>query len=533
MTSSTQQPNNDAAPALGRTQLLMTFAGLLLAMLLASLDQTIVATALPTIVSELGGLDQLSWVVTAYMLGATVTMPLWGRASDLYGRKALFVAAIVVFLAGSALSGAAQSLGQLIAFRALQGTGAGGLMTLAMAIVGEIVSPRERGRYQGYIQMVFVVASVAGPLLGGAFVDHLSWRWVFYVNLPIGAAALALTATALHLPVQRARVKIDYAGAALLAAAVTCVLLVTTWGGREYPWGSTEIVALAAGAVALLAAFVARERRAAEPILPLHLFRDPVFGIVAAVLFLTTLSFFAVVVFMPLFLQVVTRASATNSGLLLLPLLLAGTASTALSGRVISRTGRYKVFPVAGLTLMAVGLALLSQMTADTSRATASLLLVVFGLGFGMVSQVLIVAIHNAVDRRDLGIATASSNLFRALGGSVGVAVFGAIFAARLDVWLPRELPAGAGAIDAERLQAGPETLASMPAAVQDGVGAAVAHALGTVFLVAAPVAALGVLVVLFLKEVPLRGPGGPPARSEPRPEPAPARAERAAQTAA
>jgi EmrB/QacA subfamily drug resistance transporter len=419
-------------------------------------------------------------------MGATVTMPLWGRASDLYGRKRLFLAAIAVFLAGSALSGAAQSLGELIASRALQGLGAGGLMTLAMASVGDIVSPRERGRYQGYIQMVFVVASVAGPLLGGVFADQLSWRWVFYVNLPIGTAALALTATALHLPVQPVRARIDYLGAALLAAGLSCVLLVTTWGGREYAWDSAEIGGLAAAAVALLVAFVIQERRAPEPILPLRLFRDPVFDIVSAVLFLGSLAFFAVIVFMPIFLQVVTGASATESGLLRLPLLLAATASTALSGRVISRTGRYKAFPVAGLSLMAVGLLLLSRVTAGTSQATAATLLVVFGLGFGMVSQVLTLAIQNAVDRRDLGIATASANLFRALGGSVGVAVFGALFAARLD---------GAG-VDAQRVQSSPEAIAS---------ASAVAEALDTVFLVGAPIAALG---VLFLKEVPLRGPG-------------------------
>ena len=451
-----------------------TFAGLLLAMLLASLDQTIVATALPTIVRDLGGLDQLSGVVTAYLLGATVTMPLWGRASDLYGRKSLFLAAIGVFLAGSALSGAAQDLTQLIAFRALQGLGAGGLMTLAMAIVAEIVSPRERGRYQGYIQMVFVIASVAGPLLGGLFADHLSWRWVFYVNLPIGAATIALIVSALHLPVERKPVRIDSLGAALLAGGLTCLLLVTTWGGREYAWDSAEIAGLAAGAVALLVLFVAQERRAAEPILPLRLFRQPVFVIVSAALFLTTLAFFAVIVFMPVYLQVATGASATGSGLLLLPLLIGATVSTAVAGRAISRTGRYKVFPVAGLALMTVGLALLSTIQATTAYGTVAAILVLFGVGFGMVSQVLTIAIQNAVERSDLGIATASANLFRSLGGSVGVAVFGAIFAGRID-----------------------GTLRTSPEAV--------AHALTTVFLAAAPVAALGALVVLTLKEVPLR----------------------------
>jgi EmrB/QacA subfamily drug resistance transporter len=453
------------------TRFRATFAGLLLAMLLASLDQTIVATALPTIVRDLGGLDQLSWVVTAYLLGATVTMPLWGRASDLYGRKPLFLAAIGVFLCGSALSGAAQDLTQLITFRAVQGLGAGGLMTLAMAIVAEIVSPRERGRYQGYIQMVFVIASVAGPLLGGVFADHLSWRWVFYVNLPIGFATVALIVSALHLPVERKPVRLDSLGAALLAGGLTCLLLVTTWSGREYAWDSAEILGLAVAALALLGLFVAQERKAAEPILPLRLFRQPVFVIVSAALFLTTLAFFAVIVYMPVYLQVATGATATESGLLLLPLMLAATGSTAVAGRVISRTGRYKAFPVCGLSTMAVGLALLSGIGAHTAYEVVAGLLVLFGVGFGMVSQVLTIAIQNAVERRELGIATASANLFRSLGGSVGVAVFGALFAARVH---------------------GPS-----PAAVAD--------ALSTVFLAAAPVAALGALVVLTLKEVPLR----------------------------
>jgi EmrB/QacA subfamily drug resistance transporter len=445
---------------LTRRQLVLTFAGLLLAMLLASLDQTIVATALPTIVGDLGGLDRLSWVVTAYLLGATISMPLWGRASDLYGRKPLFIAAIVVFLAGSALSGAAGSLGQLIGFRAVQGLGAGGLMTLAMAIVGEIVSPRERGRYQGYIQMVFVLASVAGPLLGGLFADHASWRWVFYVNLPIGAAALVLIATALQLPVHRAPVELDYLGAALLAGSLTSLLLATSQGAGI----------LYAGFAILLVAFVAQERRASEPVLPLRLFREPVFDIVSATLFLTTLAFFAVIVFMPVFLQSVTGASATASGFLLLPLLLAATVSTTLSGRVISKTGRYKRFPVIGLAIMAIGLLALSQMGESTSQVVAAALLALFGLGFGLVSQVLTVAIQNAVDRRDLGIATASANVFRSLGGAIGAAGFGAIFGGDVE-------------------------------------------ALPTVFLVAAPAAVVGLLVVLLLEEVPLRGPATGAAR--------------------
>jgi EmrB/QacA subfamily drug resistance transporter len=504
----------DAAP--GGPRFVLTFAGLLLAMLLASLDQTIVSTALPTIVGDLGGIDRLAWVVTAYMLAATVTIPLWGRLSDLYGRKRLFQAAIAVFLAGSALSGAAQSLGELIAFRALQGLGAGGLMTLAMAIVADIVAPRERGRYQGYIQMVFVLASVAGPLLGGLFADHLSWRWVFYVNLPIGAVALTVVTTTLERTVTRGRPRIDWSGATLLAAGLTATLLLATWGGRQFEWESAQTAALALGAVALLVAFVARERRAPEPILPLRLFRDPVFDVVSAVLALTTCAFFAAIVFTPLYLQVVTGASATASGLLLLPLMLAAAASTAVSGRLISRTGRYKRFPVAGLALMTAGLLLLATMDRGTTRAATSLFLVVFGLGFGMVSQVLTVAVQNAVDRRDIGIATGSANLFRALGGSVGVALFGAIFAARLDTGLARGVPGAAGGMDADALQASPDRLAALPPAVHDGIATAVAHALQTVFLVAAPIAGLALLVVLALREVPLRSAARPPASETP-----------------
>jgi EmrB/QacA subfamily drug resistance transporter len=431
---------------MGTHRFKLVFGGLLLAMLLASLDQTIVATALPTIVRDLGSTDQLSWVVTAYLLGATVSMPLWGRASDLYGRKPLFLAAIGVFLAGSALSGLAGSIGELIGFRALQGLGAGGLMTLAMAIVGELVPGRERGRYQGYIQIVFIVASIAGPLLGGLFADHVSWRWVFYVNLPIGAVTLALITTSLHLPVERVPVKLDYLGAALLAGALTCLLLATTRG--------TD--ALYAGFAALLVAFDAQERRAQEPVLPLRLFRQPVFDVVSAALFMTTLALMVVIVFLPLFLQSELGMSATASGFLLLPVLLAGTLSTILSGRAISRTGRYKRYPLAGLGIMALGLAGLSTLDGASSTAAIIAILTSFGLGFGLVSQVLTTAIQNAVDRRDLGIATASANLFRSLGGAVGAAAFGAVYSG------------------------------------------------ASVFLYAAPAALIGLLIVLALEEVPL-----------------------------
>ena len=493
---------------LGQQATRLAFGGLLLGMFLAALDQTIMATALPTIAGDLGGLSQLSWVVTVYVLGAAASTPIWGKVSDLYGRKGLLQASIVIFLAGSALSGLAHGIGELIAFRALQGIGAGGVMTLAMATVGDIVSPRERGRYQGYIQTVFVLASVAGPLLGGLFIDHLSWRWVFYANLPIGALALAVLSAYLHVPVERGSGRIDLLGAGLLAAAVSSSLLVTVWGGDRYAWRSPQIIGLAAGALALFAAFVWQERRAPEPVLPLRLFHDRVFVVVSAALFIATLSLFAAIVFMPLFLQIVTGASATQSGLLVLPLLLASTLSTIVSGRIMARTGRYKVFPIAGLALMSLGLLLLSRLGATSGRGTATLYMVVFGLGFGMVTQVLVVAIQNAVDRREIGTATASANLVRALGGSVGVAVYGAVFAGGLRHWLPlrlpRSLPAG---IDPRGIQASPGQIHAFPTAVQHGIAQAVADSLHAVFLVAAPIALAGLLMVVFLHERPLRGP--------------------------
>jgi EmrB/QacA subfamily drug resistance transporter len=474
----------------------IVFGALVLAMLLAVLDQTILATALPTIVGELGGLDHLSWVVTAYLLTSTASTPIWGRLSDLYGRKRLFQTAIVIFVLGSALCGISQSIGELIAFRAFQGLAAGGLMTLAMAIVGDLFPARERGRYQGYIQATFLGAAVAGPLVGGLLVDHLSWRWVFYVNVPLGIFALVVIGAVLQLPVERTPHRIDYSGAALLAGAVTSLLLVTVWGGRQYPWGSAEIVGLAIAAVVLLGAFVVRERRAPEPILPLRLFRDPVFTVVSATLFVATCSLFAAIVFLPLFLQIVDGDSATESGLLLLPLLIPSTIATVVAGRLIVRTGRYKIFPVAGLTLMTLGLVLMSTMDGGTSRTTTSVYMAVFGLGFGMVSQVLVLAIQNSVEQRDLGIATASANFFRALGGAIGVAVFGALFTAQL-----------VGPVDAERLQSSPHEIRTLAPVFRDRMVDATAHATQTVFLVAAVIAAVGVGLVLFLREYPLRGP--------------------------
>jgi len=428
------------------------FLGLALAMFLASLDQTIVTTALPVIAGDLGGLGHLSWIIIAYHLTSASTMPLWGRASDLYGRKRLLVASVVVFLLGSALCGVAGTIGELIAFRACQGVGAGGMITLAMAVIADVVPPRERGRYQGYIQLLFTLSSVVGPLLGGLLADALSWRWVFYVNLPVGAVALTILVTRLRLPATRTERTVDYPGAALLVGGVVCLLLVT----EQHIWS------LSLAGTVLLGAFVWWERRATEPIMPLRLFRRPVFLVVSITLFLTTCMLFAVLIFTPLFLQKVVGASAASSGLLLLPMTLGITLSTVLSGRLIARTGRYRHFPVIGLAIVTVTVFLLSRLSAGSSQLTVTLDMLLFGIGFGLVTQVLVVAMQNDADRADIGIVTASANFFRSLGGSIGAAVFGAVFAGAL-------------------------------------VGG-VAHAVDAVFLVALPVAVLALVTVLFLR---------------------------------
>ena len=497
-----------AAPGASQRHVMIVIGALMLGMLLAALDQTIVATALPTIAADLGGLNHLSWVVTSYLLTSTVATPLWGKLGDMYGRKRLFQLSIVIFLVGSALSGLSQNMAELIAFRALQGIGAGGLIVGAQAIIGDVVSPRERGRYMGYFGAVFGVTSVIGPLLGGYFTTSLSWRWVFYINVPIGAVALAVVATTLHLPRRRTEHKVDYWGVTLLSAGVTALILLSTWGGTTYAWGSAQIIGLGIAGVALLAACVAVERRAAEPLLPLDLFRNGVFDLTSVIGFIVGFAMYGAIVYLPLYFQTVNGVSPTVSGLELLPLMVGFLGMSIASGQLITRNGKYKIYPVAGTAILAVGLYLLSTMTATTSFGLAALDMLVVGVGLGLVMQVLVIAVQNAVPYRHLGTATSLATFFRSIGGSFGVAILGAVFTGRLAAEDARYLPPAAlKALRAagSAVSQNPAQLKTLPAPVHHGFVLAFSHSLDTVFLVAVPIVVVAFAVTLFLREVPLR----------------------------
>lgn len=497
------EAGKDAPEALSHRQIMVVFSGLMLGMLLAALDQTIVSTALPTIVGDLHGLSHLSWVVTAYLLASTATAPLYGKLSDLYGRKKVFQGAIVLFLAGSALSGLAQSMAQLILFRAVQGLGGGGLIVLAMTIIGDIVSPRERGRYQGYFGAVFGVASVAGPLVGGYLVDGPGWRWVFYVNIPIGAVALVVTSIVLPAARSRARHQIDYAGAVLVMAGVSALLLVTVWGGNTYPWLSHQVLGLFAAGIALLVAFVLQERRASEPIMPLELFRFRVFDVSSAMSFVVGAAMFGAIVYLPTYLQVVHGVSASTSGLLLLPLMGGVLSASILSGQLIARIGRYKVFPVTGTAVITVGMWLLSGLQAGTTYVVASLYMAVVGLGIGMVMQVLVLAAQNGLGYRYLGVSTSLVSFFRSMGGAFGTALLGAVLTSRLSSELVRVVPRGVAVHRlATAITGSPAQLDRLPLALHHAAVTAFVHALQGVFLFGVPISAAGFVLSWALPEI-------------------------------
>jgi EmrB/QacA subfamily drug resistance transporter len=493
---------DDDSPYLSHRQILVVLGGLMAGMFLAALDQSVLGTALPRITSELGGLDKLSWVVTAYLLTSTAATPLWGKVSDLYGRRVTFQAAILIFVGASVLAGLAASIEQLIGFRALQGVGGGGLFALALAVIGDVIPPRERGRYQGYFGVVFGSSSVLGPVLGGWFTEGPGWRWIFFINVPIGIAALVVTSLALRMPVVRRDHRIDYLGAAVIVAAVTSLLLYTAWAGPDLGWDSGVGLGLVAAGVVLTGLFVVVESRVSEPILPLALFRDSVFSLSVAYTFITGFAMFGAMIFIPMYLQVVDGMSPTASGLAMLPMVVGIFSTSITSGQLMTRTGRYKIFPVLAAVTIAGALLLLSLLRDDTPYWQAAVAMYVMGAGLGLQMQVLVTVVQNAVERRHMGAATSAVTFFRSMGGSFGTAVFGAIItsqvAAHLAELLPR-MPSG-GAPDTSNVQA----IRALPPRLQEPVVEAFALSMHDAFLAAVPVVLLGLVAAVLIKERPL-----------------------------
>ncbi|GLO01719.1 EmrB/QacA family drug resistance transporter [Pseudomonas putida] len=498
-----QPVSTDTSPAAtdAQTSIPLLLAALMLVMFLAALDQTIVSTALPTIVSDLGGLRWLSWVVTAYLLASTVVVPLYGKFGDQFGRKRVLQVAIVLFLLGSALCGAAQDMAQLIAFRTLQGLGGGGLMVVAMAAIGDVIPPAERGRYQGLFGGVFGLATVVGPLIGGFLVEQLSWHWIFYINLPLGLLALLVIGSVFRPHVALVRHTVDYIGAFFLTVALAALVLITSLGGSLLAWQSLDMLCLALFALIGLVGFVLEQRRAVEPIMPLHLFGHRTFVLAGLIGFIVGVSLFGAVTFLPLYMQVVKNATPTSAGLQMLPLMGGLLVVSAITGRLISRWGRYRVFPIIGTLLQVIALGLLSRLQLDTPMALMNLYMGLLGAGLGMVMQVLILAVQNSVELRHMGVATSGATLFRSIGGAIGVSLFGALFSHSLLGDLGSDFAASAGGA----ASLSPAAVNALPTALQHSYLQAFSGAMHGVFLLAGVITSVAFALSWLLREVPLR----------------------------